>query len=183
MSNVMCLWISTTGLDYDNDEIIGLAVSDANGNLLARSLFMPERVREISSTTTSVNGIDMNKLIYTNAPFYRDKISRINTLLATADVVIVFNRDYTFNFLYGINTSNFVVFDMMEFYATLNGKMIPDTTENRFMKFSHMLQRAGVDEAPFVPNRSPENAVRLLAAAYTELRKFYGPEMESFYRH
>ena len=86
----------TTGLDYEYDEILELAIIDENENVLFHEFFKPKR-RKKWDEAEKINHISPSKVKdKKNILFYREKILKI---LLNADEFILYNASFDLNFI------------------------------------------------------------------------------------
>ena len=114
--------IETTGLNYDEDEILQFSAINENGEVLLNTYVKPE-CHESWPNASKINGITPE--VVKDAPTFTEIINDIQDIFNSADELIAYNGEFDKTFLQrqGIVISNDTpYFDVMLEFAPIYGE-------------------------------------------------------------
>lgn len=120
--NIICFDVETTGLDFEDDEILQISIVDGNGNELLNSYVKPIK-HKAWPRAQAVNGISYE--IVKKAPTFKQLHKKIQQIIDKADLLVGYNINFDINFLEysGINFKDDVPrFDVMLRFARIYGE-------------------------------------------------------------
>lgn len=88
---ILCLDVETTGLDFENDEIVQLSIINGNGDVLFNEYIKPEHQTEWDAAE-AIHGISPQMV--RDKKTIREYLSELNALFADADMLVGYNSDY-----------------------------------------------------------------------------------------
>lgn len=118
--NIIVFDTETTGLDFENDEILSLGICDVDGNQLFSSYFKPEHKKSWRKAS-KVHGITPSMV--KNSPYIKNRIDYIQKIFDCADVLIAYNNEFDLKFLKnaGLNIPSCRQIDVMKLFSIKYG--------------------------------------------------------------
>lgn len=121
-AKVLCLDIETTGLSFDNDEILQVSIIDGNNTPLFNSYIKPSR-RKTWARAQEIHGISPDMVA--NKPGIEEVAAEVSEILSRAELIVGYNsEEFDIPFL----RSGGVVFpesaeyyDMIKLFAVVYG--------------------------------------------------------------
>ena len=90
-SKIVVFDIETTGLSFENDEIIQLSIIDGNSNVLFNEYIKPTHVTEWDEAA-AINGITPE--LVADKPTLEAYIPRLNEIMGNAELIVGYNSDH-----------------------------------------------------------------------------------------
>ena len=156
----------TTGLDFEEDEIIQLSIINADGDVLFNEYIKPEHKTEWSSAQ-KVHGISPEML--KDKCNYTTYVDEVRNIFNKAEVIVAYNNAYDVEMLrkWGIDLDNKVQEDVMKDFALYYGEYVPEYSEFKWQKLTKCAEYFGYE---FKAHDSLED-VRATLFCYRKLEK------------
>lgn len=143
-SKIICLDIETTGLDWNRNEILQIAIINGRGKVLYNSYIKPEFVREWKEAE-AVNKISWEAV--KNAPGISSERRKIERILKRAGMIIGYNLkgfDLPFMSAKGINTATKGgIYDVMLEFAYIYGDYNAERQQYKWQKLTKCAEYYG----------------------------------------
>lgn len=124
-SRVICFDVETTGLKFDNDEVLQLSIIDGDYNVLFNSYIKPYYKKEWKSAE-EINGI--SKDMVADAPYPHEIVNTIQEIVSSADTYVSYNGRFDIEFLenwgivFGNQEKGKKYYDVMLEFAPIYGE-------------------------------------------------------------
>ena len=104
--------LETTGLNYNEDEILQVSIIDQDANILINEYCKPKHVKSWLEAQR-INKIS-KEMVENKKPF-EEYIDRLNEIFNKAERIIIYNASFEINFLnkYGVSIDNTKIYDLM----------------------------------------------------------------------
>ena len=143
----------TTGLDFENDEILQLSIINSDGEVLFDRYFKPEEKTEWPEAQ-KFNGISPEMV--KDLPGYRDSLDQVKAIFENAETLVAYNNAFDVEMLkrWGINLEEKKQADVMKDFALLYGEYQTEYNEFKWQKLSKCAEYFGYS---FNPHNSLED--------------------------
>ena len=143
----------TTGLDFENDEILQLSIINSDGEVLFDRYFKPEKKIEWPEAQ-KFNGISPEMV--KDLPGYRDSLDQVKAIFENAETLVAYNNAFDVEMLkrWGINLEEKKQADVMKDFALLYGEYQTEYNEFKWQKLSKCAEYFGYS---FNPHNSLED--------------------------
>ena len=135
LENVIVFDVETTGLSFENDEILQLSICNGSGKILMNQYFKPERCISWSDAER-INGISPEMV--RDMPYIKDFIVDIQKIVDDAELLITYNGvfDRTFLSAFGIEFHGKPEVDVMLEFAEIYGEWSDYYMGNKWQKLT-----------------------------------------------
>lgn len=128
---VIVLDTETTGFSSKNDDILQLAITDLQGNVLFNEYFKPVQ-KLVWPEAQAVNNISPE--FVADKPYIKDRLPVIQEIFSKADIIVGYNTDFDLNFLKEtglcVNPGTKLI-DVMKSFAPIMGEKADFKHQNR----------------------------------------------------